>query len=471
MNLSAIKSIGRHSRQVLLGRFSGFPSAFKPGVLSVFLGLVLLSPFAHAQGEQETGEALIKGILGTVIRKLDEDANGTRGTLSAPASSEQGQNTSPFIPSAEAKSVKLTAAGFAGKFGRNRVYLFTPDQYLRLSLGTNRLDRGFPRTLQTSWPDIPDNLDAASYAGLWNNQPSNRLYLFKNGNYWLWDLEYDEPVTGFPRPISTDFPGLPDHLDAAVYSGTRNQSYANKIYFFSGDSYWRWNVELKKIDNGYPKSITQNWPGLPRSLDAATFGGLTNGPSQDKLYFFKGDVVFRWDLNADRIDDAFPSALSQPAWDTGNSVYTRNTLNNPFDSKSTSVNTPIPPTPPSGPTPSTENYPFVINGRILAYWNDGYWYPARITSIQDSEFSVQYDGGGTASMGPYHISKIDWGRNTQIHCKWQNGETWYPASIVSMTWPNLVVQYGDGQKEATITGRCRSQSGAQGGLAADHIGR
>lgn len=42
---------------------------------------------------------------------------------------------------------------------------------------------------------------------------------------------------------------------------------SQRMFVFIGAKYWE--VNEKGIVNGYPKKITQNWPGAPTSMNAA----------------------------------------------------------------------------------------------------------------------------------------------------------------------------------------------------------
>jgi Hemopexin len=53
----------------------------------------------------------------------------------------------------------------------------------------------------------------------------------------------------------------------------------------AGDNYWKLTEE--GVAFGYPRSISSGWPGLPGSIDAA-FTYNKNG----RTYFFKVNVVF-----------------------------------------------------------------------------------------------------------------------------------------------------------------------------------
>ena len=106
-------------------------------------------------------------------------------------------------------------------------------------------------------------------------------YVFKGSNYWK--LTEDSVERGYPRKISDDWPGLPNNIDAAV-TWTDN----GKTYFFKNDEYWKFANQ--EATPGYPKKITEGFDGIPSDIDAAfVWGG--NG----KIYFFKGDKYWKFD--------------------------------------------------------------------------------------------------------------------------------------------------------------------------------
>ena len=97
-------------------------------------------------------------------------------------------------------------------------------------------------------------------------------YAFKGRKYWR--LTDDGVAKGYPRSISQDWDGLPSNLDAA-FTWTNGRT-----YFFRGTKYWRFTNQ--NMDDGYPKPISKGFDGIPSFVDAA-FVWSGNG----MIYFFK----------------------------------------------------------------------------------------------------------------------------------------------------------------------------------------
>ncbi|XP_044266341.1 matrix metalloproteinase-19-like isoform X2 [Tribolium madens] len=112
------------------------------------------------------------------------------------------------------------------------------------------------------------------------NSAEGYTYIFKGDKYWK--LTEESVAPGYPKLISNGWPGLPGNIDAAF-------TYKNgKTYFFKGSKYWRYKG--RKVDGDYPKEISEGFTGIPDDLDAAmVWSG--NG----KIYFFKGAKFWRFD--------------------------------------------------------------------------------------------------------------------------------------------------------------------------------
>ena len=130
-------------------------------------------------------------------------------------------------------------------------------------------------------------------------------YVFKGSNYWK--LTEDSVEPGYPRKISEDWPGLPNNIDAAV-TWTDNQ----KTYFFKGSQYWKFD-NMEPVD-GYPRDISVGFEGIPNNIDAAfVWGG--NG----KIYFFKNDEYWKFDPSRKPpVKSDYPRDISN--WDLPNNI-------------------------------------------------------------------------------------------------------------------------------------------------------
>ena len=78
--------------------------------------------------------------------------------------------------------------------------------------------------------------------------------------YWVYDGE--KPVLG-PAPLSEL--GL---QGSAIHAALVWGSEKNKIYFFRGGDYWRFQPSARRVDSPVPRRAT-DWRGVPSEIDAA----------------------------------------------------------------------------------------------------------------------------------------------------------------------------------------------------------
>ncbi len=121
-------------------------------------------------------------------------------------------------------------------------------------------------------------------------------YFFEGSMVWKREFGLNRIANGFPKPIGTVFAGLPNNVDAAIYSRG-----SGRTYIFKGAQYWRYRNEV--LDSGFPRSISQDWPGLPNDLDAAFVWSGNN-----RWYFIKGNQYYRFSRNG--VDSGYPRPLS-----------------------------------------------------------------------------------------------------------------------------------------------------------------
>ncbi|CRK95035.1 CLUMA_CG008519, isoform B [Clunio marinus] len=128
------------------------------------------------------------------------------------------------------------------------------------------------------------------------NTGDGSTYAFKGNKYYK--LTENAIADGYPKLISDGWPGLPSNIDAAF-------TYKNgKTYFFKGSKYWRYNG--RNLDGDYPKEINEGFTGVPNNIDAAmVWGG--NG----KIYFYKGSKFWRFDpLKRPPVKSTYPKPIT-----------------------------------------------------------------------------------------------------------------------------------------------------------------
>jgi len=164
-------------------------------------------------------------------------------------------------------------------------YVFSGDKYWKLTNYT--IAGGYPRKISSDWPGLPDNIDAAV---TWQEQKVT--YFFKGDQYWRFTDR--SPSQGYPKDIS-NWSGLPANIDAAFAWGK-----SEDLFFFKGSQYWRYDTRQGKIDSIYPKSIS-TWKDVPKNIEAAF--KWSNG----KTYVFKSGDYWRLDNETEAVERSNPS--------------------------------------------------------------------------------------------------------------------------------------------------------------------
>lgn len=97
---------------------------------------------------------------------------------------------------------------------------------------------------------------------------------------------------------------------------------------------------------------------------------------------------------------------------------------------------------------------------VLARWQGaGFWFPGVVKDIRGDMITVRYDDGMSDTRPISQVKPYDWRVGTRVECRWQSGEQWYPGRITAAgkDGESLAIQYDDGDRERTRTGKCRSR--------------
>ncbi|XP_029923813.1 matrix metalloproteinase-20 [Myripristis murdjan] len=125
-------------------------------------------------------------------------------------------------------------------------------------------------------PKIESSIDAA----FWVPRRST-AYLIHESMYWT---VKGSLVKGKPKPLTNfGFPVWVQDIDAAVHIVK-----TGRTLFFIHDIYWSYNENRRIMDIGYPKLISEDFPGLNTTISAAIH-------KEGFIYFFIGPQVYKYD--------------------------------------------------------------------------------------------------------------------------------------------------------------------------------
>ena len=103
---------------------------------------------------------------------------------------------------------------------------------------------------------------------------NGRTYIFKGSQYWRYNEKTRTMDKGYPKNIQTGWPDLPNDIDAAV-------TWLNgRSYIFNGKDYLRLKnySQSRKVyvDRGYPKETARGW--MKCRADTGAIGALGSFP-------------------------------------------------------------------------------------------------------------------------------------------------------------------------------------------------
>ncbi|XP_029457573.1 collagenase 3-like [Rhinatrema bivittatum] len=108
------------------------------------------------------------------------------------------------------------------------------------------------------WPNLPNKIDAAY------QYPSKDTIFIFNGGYF-WTIDGHNIIKGYPKNITEfGFPKTLEKVDAAVHDET-----TGKTLFFTGDECWSYDEESQTMEEGFPRLIESEFPGIGNRIDAA----------------------------------------------------------------------------------------------------------------------------------------------------------------------------------------------------------
>ncbi|XP_024129072.1 proteoglycan 4a isoform X3 [Oryzias melastigma] len=104
----------------------------------------------------------------------------------------------------------------------------------------------------------------------------------------LWSVEPLSHSVGTPQRI-TETLGIPSPIDTAF---TRTDCNRN-TYIIKGDQYWQFDGNMV-MKPGFPKPLTSEFPGLTGSISAALAVPATSSSPETVFFFKEGDIMLRF---------------------------------------------------------------------------------------------------------------------------------------------------------------------------------
>ncbi|KAM8853366.1 uncharacterized protein mmp20b [Synchiropus picturatus] len=125
-------------------------------------------------------------------------------------------------------------------------------------------------------PKIETGIDAA----FWVPRRST-AYLIHESMFWT---VKGSAIKGKPRALTHfGFPAWVQEVDAAVHIVK-----TGRTLFFMHDIYWSYNENRRVMDFGYPKYVTEDFPGINATINAAYY-------KDGFIFFFVGPRVYKYD--------------------------------------------------------------------------------------------------------------------------------------------------------------------------------
>ncbi|XP_056139446.1 collagenase 3 [Lampris incognitus] len=137
--------------------------------------------------------------------------------------------------------------------------------------------------IKSTWPSIPNKVDAA-----YENPEKDLVFIFSGIR--MWALNGYNLVEGYPKYIHKL--GLPKSIrkvDAAVHIRD-----TGKTLLFTEEDYWSYDEKTGTMDDGYPRSIETDFPGMKDEVDAAAY-------HYGYLYFFHEHLQFEYSYTSKKV--------------------------------------------------------------------------------------------------------------------------------------------------------------------------
>uniref|UniRef100_A0A8C2RKQ5 Matrix metalloproteinase-14 n=1 Tax=Capra hircus TaxID=9925 RepID=A0A8C2RKQ5_CAPHI len=212
-----------------------------------------------------------------------DDIHGIQSLYGRPEKHQVPSNPSSTNPAACDPNMSFDAVTTVG----DKIFFFK-DRFFWWKLAES--PKSSITSISSLGPNLPSHIQAA-----YEIADRSHVFLFKDDKYWL--MNNLKPQLNYPKSIhSLGFPSSVKKIDAAVFNPL-----FYKTYFFVGNKFWRYDERRQFMDPGYPKLITTYFPGIGPKIDAVFYYNR-------HYYFFQGSKLRKYHVLAQRVIESLKSS-------------------------------------------------------------------------------------------------------------------------------------------------------------------
>lgn len=104
---------------------------------------------------------------------------------------------------------------------------------------------------------------------------------------------------------------------------------------------------------------------------------------------------------------------------------------------------------------TTTAFAYEKGDRVLALWEDAFWYPGTVQSVDGNVVLIYFDDGDKATVDSERVNKLDWGAGDKVECRWPTNGINYPGTFVKVEGEKVRIVYDDGDKADLTVSWCR----------------
>jgi hypothetical protein len=94
--------------------------------------------------------------------------------------------------------------------------------------------------------------------------------------------------------------------------------------------------------------------------------------------------------------------------------------------------------------------PFDEGDRVWAQDVDDFWYPAKITTLNDDQVRVQFLDGPERMLTPERVKAFAAKVGDAVHCRFKGGQQYFSGRVERVQGEEVEIAYDDGDRERTL---------------------